>query len=407
MEQFDSTLSSVIDSTLGLRCRLFGCFFIFLILFFLCIQLKFIPLHYLFKKQQNVINMKQKDVITGWLVAFIISCMMLAGCTEKSRKLEKKNVKVETISVGNTNLGGTKDYVGTIEEKMGSTLSFEIAGNITSIRVEEGDRVSKGQLLATINPTTVKEAHRATLTTLKQAQDAYRRFLPLHQSGTISDMKWVEIGSKLEQAKAAESIARQQLSHSTLTAPFAGVIAAKNVDLGTYVLPGQPVLKLANVAQVNAKISVPEAEISHLHVGDKVKLTVATLSGAIFRGTISEKGIDANPISHTYDVKVGITNPQGRLLPGMVCNAQVQGSAATPSHITVPPQSIELDVDNSRFVWTVVNGKAHQQPVTTGDFEGDGIVILSGLKAGDQVIINGQQKVSEGMNVDTAKSDNR
>ena len=382
-------------------------FLSFLILFFLCIQLKFIPLHYLFKKQQNVINMKQKDVITGWLVAFIISCMMLTGCTEKNRKLEKKNVKVETISVGNTNLGGTKDYVGTIEEKMGSTLSFEIAGNITSIRVEEGDRVSKGQLLATINPTTVKEAHRATLTTLKQAQDAYRRFLPLHQSGTISDMKWVEIESKLEQAKAAESIARQQLSHSTLTAPFAGVIAAKNVDLGTYVLPGQPVLKLANVAQVNAKVSVPEAEISHLHVGDKVKLTVAALSGAIFRGTISEKGIDANPISHTYDVKVGITNPQGRLLPGMVCNAQVQGSAATPSHITVPPQSIELDVDNSRFVWTVVNGKAHQQPVTTGDFEGDGIVILSGLKAGDQVIINGQQKVSEGMNVDTAKSDNR
>ena len=382
-------------------------FLSFLILFFLCIQLKFIPLHYLFKKQQNVINMKQKDVITGWLVAFIISCMMLTGCTEKNRKLEKKNVKVETISVGNTNLGGTKDYVGTIEEKMGSTLSFEIAGNITSIRVEEGDRVSKGQLLATINPTTVKEAHRATLTTLKQAQDAYRRFLPLHQSGTISDMKWVEIESKLEQAKAAESIARQQLSHSTLTAPFAGVIAAKNVDLGTYVLPGQPVLKLANVAQVNAKVSVPEAEISHLHVGDKVKLTVAALSGAIFRGTISEKGIDANPISHTYDVKVGITNPQGRLLPGMVCNAQVQGSAATPSHITVPPQSIELDVDNSRFVWTVVNGKAHQQPVTTGDFEGDGIVILSGLKAGDQVIINGQQKVSEGMKVDTTKRDNR
>lgn len=207
----------------------------------------------------------------------------------KARKMEKKNIKVETISVGNTNLGGTKDYVGTIEEKMGSTLSFEIAGNITSIRVDEGDRVSKGQLLATINPTTVKEAHRATLTTLKQAQDAYRRFLPLHQSGTISDMKWVDIESKLEQAKAAESIARQQLSHSTLTAPFSGVIAAKNVDMGTYVLPGQPVLKLANVAQVNAKVSVPEAEISHLHVGDKVKLTVAALSGAVFYGTISEK----------------------------------------------------------------------------------------------------------------------
>ena len=161
--------------------------------------------------------MKQIESLMGWLIAFIISGLMLTGCSEKAKKTEKKSVKVETLSVGDTNLEGTKDYVGTIEEKMGSTLSFEIAGNITSIRVDEGDRVSKGQLLATINPTTVKEAHRAPLTTLKQAEDAYRRFQPLHQSGTISDMKWVEIESKLEQAKAAESIARQQLSHSTIT----------------------------------------------------------------------------------------------------------------------------------------------------------------------------------------------
>ncbi len=351
--------------------------------------------------------MKRKDCIIGLLITFFISSQILTGCTEKVKKTEKKDVKVETLTVGNTSLGGTKDYVGTIEEKTGSTLSFEIAGNITSIRVDEGDRVGKGQLLATINPTTVKEAHRATLTTLKQAEDAYRRFLPLHNSGTISDIKWVEIESKLEQAKAAESIARQQLSHTTITAPFAGVIAAKSVDIGTYVLPGQPVLKIANVAQVNAKVSVPEAEISHLHVGDKVKLTVAALGGAVFYGAISEKGIDANPISHTYDVKVGITNPQGRLLPGMVCNAHIEGRATTSSHIILPPQSIELDVDNSRFVWTVVDGKAHQQPVTIGDFDGDGVIILSGLKAGDKVIINGQQKVSEGMKVDAGKNGNR
>lgn len=177
--------------------------------------------------------------------------------------------------------------------------------------------------------------------------------------------------------------------------------------MGTYVLPGQPVLKLADVKQVNAKVSIPETEISHLHVGDNVKLTVAALGGAVFYGAISEKGIDANPISHTYDIKVGITNPQGRLLPGMVCNAQIQGSSAASSKIIVPPQCIELDVDNSRFVWTVVNGKAHQQPVVTGEFEGDGIIILSGLNTGDQVIINGQQKVSEGMKVDTRKNEKR
>lgn len=338
---------------------------------------------------------------------FLVGCIVLTGCSEQKKKTEKAPVKVETLTVGSYANGETNDYVGTIEEKTGSTLSFELGGNITSIRVDEGDKVSRGQTLATINPTTLKEAHKSALATLHQAQDAYHRFLPLHKAGTISDIRWVEIESKLEQAKAAESIARQQLSHTTITAPFAGVIAAKSVDIGTYVLPGQPVLKIANVAQVNAKVSVPEAEISHLHVGDKVKLTVAALGGAVFYGAISEKGIDANPISHTYDVKVGITNPQGRLLPGMVCNAQIEGRATTSSHIILPPQSIELDVDNSRFVWTVVDGKAHQQPVTIGDFDGDGVIILSGLKAGDKVIINGQQKVSEGMKVDAGKNGNR
>ncbi len=344
------------------------------------------------------------DCLRGWLAAFLVGCIVLTGCSEQKKKTEKAPVKVETLTVGSYANGETNDYVGTIEEKTGSTLSFELGGNITSIRVDEGDKVSRGQTLATINPTTLKEAHKSALATLHQAQDAYRRFLPLHKAGTISDIRWVEIESKLEQAKAAEGIARQQLTHSTITAPFSGVIASKEADLGTYVLPGQPVLKLADVTNVNAKISVPEAEISHLHIGDKVRITVAALGNAEFIGAISEKGIDANPISHTYEIKVGIANSQRRLLPGMVCNAKVLNGGAASSHITVPAQSIELDVNNSRFVWTVVKGKAHQQPVEAGGFEGNDVVILSGLNAGDEVIVNGKQKVSEGMKVNTQKN---
>lgn len=345
----------------------------------------------------------------------LLNISLLTGCSDKKNDDAKAPISVDVLTAGDDANGETKDYVGTVEEKMGSTLSFEVAGNITSLRVDEGDRVNKGQVLATIDPISLKEAHRATLTTLKQAQDAYNRFLPLHKSGTISDMRWVDIESKLEQAKAAESIAREQLSHSTLVAPYAGVIASKDADMGTYVLPGQPILKLADVAQVNVKISVPESEISHLHIGDKVTIHVAALGNAAFNGSISEKGIDANPISHTYDVKVLIGNTHGKLLPGMVCNAKVRTSGSSnvssymansndfSTNIVIPANCIELDVDNSRFVWTVVGGKAHQQPVTVGDFKGDGIIILSGIKPGDQVIVNGQQKVSEGMKVKVNK----
>ena len=348
----------------------------------------------------------------------LLNICLLNGCSDNKKDSSRGAIKVEILAVGDNTYGESHDYVGTVEEKTGSVLSFEVAGNITSLRVDEGDRVNRGQTLATIDPVSLKEAHRATLTTLKQAQDAYKRFLPLHKSGTISDMRWVDIESKLEQAKAAESIARQQLSHTTLIAPYAGVIASKDAEMGTYVLPGQPILKLANVAQVHVKVSVPESEISHIHVGDKASISVAALGGVTFSGKITEKGIDANPISHTYDVKVLIANSQGKLLPGMVCDTKVftsghsstfltrnatQADSDNAPYIVIPANCIELDVDNSRFVWTVVDGKAHQQPVQVGEFKGDGITILSGIKPGDKVIVNGQQKVSEGMKVETNK----
>ena len=343
--------------------------------------------------------------LSSFVVVMAMIC--LTGCSQQKKADSKAPVSVDVYSIDDMRGSESKDYVGTVEEKTGSTLSFEVAGNITSLRVEEGDYVNRGQVIATINPISLKEAHRATLVTLKQAQDAYKRFLPLHKSGTISDMRWVDIESKLEQAQAAESIARQQLSHTTLTAPFAGVIASKEADMGAYVLPGQPIVKLADVAQVNVKISIPEAEISHIHVGDAITAIVAALGGARFDGVVTEKGIDANPISHTYDVKARIANSHGKLLPGMVCNAKVFPNAKSQqresAHVVVPAESIELDVDNSHFVWTVINGKAHQQPIQVGDFEGDGVVVLSGLKPGDSVIVGGQQKVSEGMRVNTNK----
>ena len=143
------------------------------------------------------------DCLRGWLAAFLVGCIVLTGCSEQKKKTEKAPVKVETLTVGSYANGETNDYVGTIEEKTGSTLSFELGGNITSIRVDEGDKVSRGQTLATINPTTLKEAHKSALATLHQAQDAYRRFLPLHKAGTISDIRWVEIESKLEQSPLA------------------------------------------------------------------------------------------------------------------------------------------------------------------------------------------------------------
>lgn len=331
----------------------------------------------------------------------VMTCFLMA-CTDNKKTDVRKSVAVSAIVVGgDTNVEGS-EYVGTIVERSGTTLSFEVPGKVTRLMVDNGDHVRKGQLLAVVDPTSLRDTHRATLATLKQAEDAYRRFEPLHRQGVISDIRWVEIQTKLEQAQTAEQLARTQLSHTQLTAPFAGVISDRPAEQGMNVMAGQPIYHLVDIAGVDVKVSVPEAEVSTIRIGSRARVIVSAADGRSYQATVKEKGVMANAVSHTYDVKLAIAGSDGKLMPGMVCSVWLD-AGATPSATaqpSVPINAVKLDADNRRFVWLVVGGKAKRQYVTTGDFVPGGVSIASGLHMGDRVITDGSQKVSEGMKVD-------
>ena len=121
------------------------------------------------------------------VIGTIATVVMVAGCTGRSDKAAEEAaipVKALTVSLSAGSTG--ENYVGTIEENSGSMLSFEVPGNIQSVAVDAGQRVAKGQVLAVLDKTTLQQAHAAALSTLKQAEDAYRRFDPLHRQSTIT-----------------------------------------------------------------------------------------------------------------------------------------------------------------------------------------------------------------------------
>lgn len=331
-------------------------------------------------------------------VLFLAS--VIAGCNDKKPSQKLSAVPVSVITVGGSNAAMGSEYVGTVEEKTGAVLSFEIPGNVTSLNVAEGDRVARGRLLAKLSPTSLRDAHYATKVQLSQARDAYRRMKPLHENGVISDIKWVDVESKLRQAEAAERIAREQLGHTGLYAPFAGVISGKYAERGMNVMAGQQIYKLVDISEVNVRVSVPENDISHIAKGRSAKVAVKALGNAVFGGVVSEKGVSANPVSHTYDVLVTVSNTGGRLMPGMVCSVAMQPSGTGGGLVSVPLSSVELDTDNSRFVWVVENGKAAMRKITVGGFSPDGVYVTSGLAQGDKLIVAGAQKVSNGMKVE-------
>lgn len=331
---------------------------------------------------------------------FIAACaavFVLTGCQDKTENESRndKVTKVKVIRAANSRLSVSKRYSGTVEESAGTPLSFSVPGTVNSVYFKTGDYVTKGQIIASIDTTSIKSSYNAAKAALDQAQDAYNRLKLLHDEKSLADIKWVDIQSKLQQAKAMERLAEKNLKDCYLRAPFSGVIAEKNIEVGQNVVPGIPVAKVVSMQQVKVSVSVPECDISDIKIGDKAILFVSAVGDSFLEGSVAEKAIVANPLSRSYEVKVTVDNKNNLLLPGMVTEVCLM-SRADKTGIIIPAHVIQIDEKNNNFVWVNKEGKARKRIIGCGEYTSDGVVVNEGIADGDEIIISGQQKVSDG-----------
>ncbi len=330
---------------------------------------------------------------------------IMSSCGHSNPDIKGGNsepVRVKVMSVANASSEAYSDsYSGTVEAGASTTPSFSAAGTIMQIYVSEGQRVSKGQLIASIDGASLKNSYDIAQATLREAQDAYNRMKKLHDADALPDMQWVAVQERLKQAEAAAAIARTGMNDANLNAPISGVIAKKIADVGQTAAPGLPIVEIMDVGTLKVKISVPESDLADLKSG-----TIATINagGRAYSGKLIDKGVAANSLSRNYDVKFQITNPDDNLLPGMICSVSVDGMAASSdaapeNGIVLPPQAVVLDWDNNSYVWVKKNGVAQRQKVNAGGLDSRGIIITGGIAPTDSVIVEGQQKLSSGLKV--------
>lgn len=347
--------------------------------------------------------MKKKGIFgisTAYSTAMLLlASSLLVSCGKKESQATVEPVKVKEMIIGTqSNASANFNYSGTVEEENGSALSFTTGGTIMQLRVKVGDHVRKGQLIASVDPTSIRNSYEMAHATKMQAEDAYKRLKQLHDKGSLPDIKWVEVQSQLQQATSAENIARKSLGDCHLYAPFSGVISEKYAEVGQNAAPGMPVVKLVTTNVLNIKISVPESEMSNIHVRQRARIQVQALDGKQYEGYVIEKGIIADPISRSYDVKIRVDGVDKALLPGMVSQVSLAKQTTSPSSnsgmaIVIPASLVQLADDNSRFVWVDEGGKAVRRSITLGEYQSNGVIITSGLKQGDKLIVEGQQKV--------------
>jgi RND family efflux transporter MFP subunit len=351
---------------------------------------------------------KNRNKMNKAIYVCLLAAFTWAGCSNKPvPEVKEKVIPVKTLRVASSTVAGETNYVGTVEESTSLSLSFSVMGTVEQVFVSEGQKVNKGQLLAALNTATLQNTVDASRASLRQAQDAYDRLTKLHDNGSLPDIKFVEVETGLQQAKSMLAVAEKNLADCRLLAPRNGVIATRSIEPGESAIPSVAAFKLVSVDRVNVKISVPENEIGSVQVEQEASISVPALDNAVFTGKIETKGIAANTLSHTYEVKIGIDNHVRAKnlspLPGMVCKVTLVGAkdfSPTQPAFVVPNRAIRISPDGKHFVWLAKDNVARRCFVKTGSLTNDGIVVTEGLTEGGEVIVEGFQKVSEGMKLE-------
>lgn len=330
--------------------------------------------------------------------------LLLWSCSNgkvQEKNTSKTSVKVQTLTLDSSYIGSPhRNYVGTIEAQATVSLSFSNGGLITSLPLNEGQKARKGQLLGKLDSQTAQSSYNAARSTLEQAEDGYKRAQKVYEQGSLPEVKWIEIQSKVEQARAMEQIAKKSLNDCNLYAPFSGMVGSYLLEEGSNALPMQPVMTFLNIDTVIVKFSVPENEISSVQLGDELSIVVAALDYKQFSCHITEKGVAANTLSHSYTVKASIANKDYSLLPGMVSKV-LYGPSSEEQTLNIPANIIQTG-SQGYYVWINDNGIAKRQNVKVGNYVGDNVIIKEGLKIGQQIITEGYLKLSDGCKIEAA-----
>ncbi len=334
------------------------------------------------------------------MMLLLTAGLLLSSCGNKKADAEKAPIRVKTEVVSTSGSKTGQTYVGIVEEREGTAVSFTSMGVVKRVLVTEGQSVSKGQLIAVMDDTQARNLLTGAEAQMTQANDALERYKLLHDNGSLPEVQWVEIQSKVAQAKSQFEIAKKNLADCKLTAPVSGVIGKKLVGAGETAMPSQAVVTILDITSVKVKVAIPEAEISGITASTPSTLNVEAAQAVVSGGKI-EKGVQADALTHTYEIKINVQNGDRKLLPGMVASVQF---VAVPQQQTeqamLPVTAVQKRADGTLFVWTVAkDSTAHRTTVTTGNTQGNSIAISGGIESGMRIVAEGYQKLSEGTKV--------
>ena len=326
---------------------------------------------------------------------FVSSCDKLRGLRGKAEATREK-VVVKVLSVGKAEAEGTCAYVGRVEASRTIMLTAPASGSLVSLKVHEGQAVSHGQLLAEIESRALNSSLKMARASYDQATDAMERLEKVYGSGSVPEIRMIEMQTNLSKAEAAVEAASAAVEDCRVKAPMAGVVSDVNVVAGSELTLGAPMFRIIDTKSLEIHFPLPEKEVVKVRVGTSAKVYVPAIDRH-FDARLTNRAAVPSRLSHSYDCTLVLSRPSDELVPGMVCKVSI--SAPSDEASVVVPASAVMTGSDGRYVWTVNDGTVFRRNIGVGGYEGNGIVVSEGLEPGDFVVIEGVRKISTGMKV--------
>ncbi|MEM9144062.1 MAG: efflux RND transporter periplasmic adaptor subunit, partial [Bacteroidota bacterium] len=284
----------------------------------------------------------------------------------------------------------------------------EMSGMLFRIYVKEGQKVSKGQLLASIDDGGLSSQLAQLKTQAALAKTTFERQKRLWEQNIGSEIQYLQAKAQYESQESAVKQLESQVGKSSIRAPFSGIIDEVIKDQGTVVAPGagSEVFRIVNLSDMYVNVEVPEAHLANVTPGKSVEIFFPVLGSAV-KSKIRQTGNFINPGNRSFNVEIPVPNKGGSIKPNLTAVAKIN-DYTSENAILIPQSVVSENASGEQYVYLTKEGDegtlSKKSIIKLGKTQGDLVEVLTGLSAGDRIIVEGARSVRDNQRVKVLES---
>ena len=346
----------------------------------------------------NRINTMKTSKMLNRIPVITMAALLIVSCNSEKKDQtttqdQKVQVKVETVT--SQDVEQTSEFTATVEASVTNKIAPQMAVRIDKVFAEVGDKVRKGQKLAQMDQSNLMQSK----VQMENIEAEFKRLDELYKIGGVSKSQWEAQKTSLEIAKTSY----RNLSENTqLISPINGVVTARNYDSGDMFSTGTPIFVVEEIRPVKLLVNISETLFTQVKKGMPVDVKLDVYGDETFAGKVSLVYPSIDSQTRTFPVEITVANNDERVRPGMF--ARITINFGVKQNVVVPDLAIvKQSGSGDRYIYVYKDGKVSYNKVELGRRMGDKYELISGVENGDQVVVTGQSRLNDGMEVEIVK----